>query len=194
MSKNVLDNAEGYVANMEALDEQAEKDKKKLRRKVVLRNGVIVGLVLVIIVLLLRSCGGGNSSDDGEGGFKPIFQTGELVFHESVEKNEEKDDSRVILPVITNFSVSSEQPTVVLYNPDDNAEKFYIYYSFIDKETEEVIFESNAVEAGFYWSVNFKELLDVGTHDVKVKIRSQRADTGAFANGSVSNIKLTVNN
>lgn len=191
--QNTLENAEGYVAGMEALDEQTEKERKRLKRKVVLRNVVIAGLVIVIIILLLRGCGGGTSPDGEKSVFKPVLQNGELVFYEPVEENKERDSSRVLLPVITNFSVSSTQPAVVLYNPEDNAEKFYIYYIFTDTETGEVIFQSNAVEAGFYWSVNFKELLDVGTHDVKVTIRSQYADTGAFANGSVSNIKITVN-
>ena len=200
-SGETLENVENHIYNMEAEDAKNEKIKKRLKMKVAIRNLTILALIVVIIILLLRGCNNqpvapvvtpNNVTAGADKPFIPEFQTGELITHAPVEEKEEKSQAYVTLPVIDDFAVSSSQPTIALYNPVENEGKFYIYYIFTNTDTNEVIFESAAVQAGFYWSVDFKQLLPVGEHNVSVKIRSQFADTGAYANGSISNIKITV--
>lgn len=165
---------------------QNEKEKRKLKRKVIARNVTILGLIIIIIMLLLRSCG---SNDDLGTKFEPILQNGSIIIQNN--KPEQKEKLYVTMPVVDDFKVSSENPNIVLYCPEQNKGLFYITYTFIDSEGN-VIYQSNPAEGGTKWSVNFKELLPEGQHDITVQLSSMYCDTGKDANGVVSDITVTV--
>ena len=69
----------------------------------------------------------------------------------------------------------------------------YLVYKFTDLDTKKVIYESKLVEAGKKFSVNFGDLLEVGTHKVSVDIYSyDYKDPSIQKNGGHSDIKITV--
>lgn len=168
--------------DMDKFKENEEKQ-KKLKRKVWARNISILVLIIIIILLLLRSCGADNTPDT----FKPILQQG----NEITQTTEQQEKLYVRMPVVDDFTVSSKNPNVVLYSPAENYELFYITYTFTDADGN-VIYQSNPAEGGTQWGVNFKELLPVGEHEVRVQLSSMYCDTGKPANGIGSTITITV--
>ena len=163
---------------------QHEKEERKLKRKVVARNVSIIVLLIIIIILLLRGCG----SDVGTR-FEPLLQQGSVTVQG--DDKPEVNKLYVTMPVVDDFTVSTDKPDVVLYCPEENKGLFYITYTFTDEDGD-VIYQSNPAEGGTKWSVNFKELLPEGKHDVTVKLSSMYCDTGKAANGVVSDITITV--
>ena len=175
---------------MEEADKANEKAKKRLKRKVTSKNITIAILIVIIIILLLRGCGAGGTGVDIK---LPDFTVGQedpVPTTQAVKENPEK--LYVTLPVSGDFSVSSANPSITLYNPEENADLFEINFTFLDNEGN-VIYQSEFKDGGEKWDVNFKELLPVGENEVKVKISSQYDNTSKAANGSASNIVITVN-
>ena len=172
---------EKRLDNLEELDKESEKKKRKLRRKVRVRNSIILVLIIIIIILLLRGCGSGVGIR-----FAPLLQGDgdKMVSHDT-------ESLYVTMPVVEDFSVSSKNPTITLYSPEQNKDLFYIYYTFTNEDGE-VIYQSDAVEAGKKFKVNFKDLLSEGEHKVHVHISSKFMDSLEDANGVTSDIAITV--
>lgn len=171
------------IKELDKLDKATEKQKKKLRRKVRFRNGTII-LLLIIIILLLLS----YFYTPGVGiRFVPLIQ--EMI--DDSNSNDDHENMYVTMPVADDFTVSSEKPSIILYSPEQNKGLFYIYYTFINEDGEE-IYKSEAVEGGNKFIVNFKELLGVGEHKATVRISSRFVDTMEEANGTETPITITV--
>lgn len=171
------------INELDRLDKFSDKQKKKLRRKVRFKNGAIILLIIIIILLLLS-----YFYTPGVGiRFVPLIQ--EMV--DETNSSDDHENMYVTMPVADNFTVSSEKPSIILYSPEQNKGLFYIYYTFISEDGEE-IYKSEAVEGGSKFIVNFKELLGVGEHKVTVRISSRFVDTMEKANGTETPITITV--
>lgn len=167
-------------------DEQSKKN-KKLKKKVNKRNIVIGILIIIIILLLLRSC---SNDSHNSPSLKPI-ETADYV-NPNIEDKKHTEGTTAI-PVISDFTITKDYPYATLFNPKSNMGYSYLVYKFTDLDTKKVIYESKLVEAGKKFSVNFGDLLEVGTHKVSVDIYSyDYKDPSIQKNGGHSDIKITV--
>ena len=139
------------VNDLKKLDEKSEKQKKRLKRKVRVRNITIIALIVIIIILLLRSCSSGV--DNALINRIPIFEDSNLV--EQTTKS--REIPRIDIPVVTDASVSADQPYVNFYNPESNVDKYYLQYEVYD-ENAQLVYQSKIVEAGKKFSANLYEV------------------------------------
>ena len=157
--------------------------KKKLKDILNSRNIIIALLVIIVILLLFKLF----IKDDNNS----LFEDGKLVAQEVTE--ESLEEGRTAIPVIDNFTVTTKLPYANLYNPEVNYGNSYLSYKFTNTDTNEVFYESKLVQAGQYFSVNFAELLGVGSFNCKVDIYSYSYDNPEEQkNGGSSNIVITV--
>lgn len=145
----------------------------------------IIALIIIILILLLKSCGGEN------GILPPIFEDAEYV--EQQKEHPDHIDGYTAIPVVDDFTVSKSKPYVTLYNPEVNSGYSYLKYKFTNTETGEVIYESDLVKPGKYFSVPFGEFLEAGQYNVKVEIFNfDYKDYTKQKNGGQSEITITV--
>lgn len=178
---------ESNINEQEDLLKDSEKQQKKLKRKLKAKDLVIVVLIIVILLLLfLRSCSAPPKTE------APKIQTGTLIEKEEV-KVQPVEKGRIFVPAILDFTVSKSEPYVTLFSPEENAGNYLLKYQFVNSETGEVIYESDYLEGGFKYSVDFGSLLEVGEYAVTVNLTSKDAVTFEDKNGAISQIKVTVN-
>lgn len=157
--------------------------KKKLKAILNSRNIIIALLVIIVILLLFKLF----IKDDNNS----LFENGKLVAQEVTE--ESLEEGRTAIPVIDNFTVTTKLPYANLYNPKVNYGNSYLSYKFTNTDTNEVFYESKLVQAGQYVSVNFAELLGIGSFNCRVDIYSYSYDNPEEQkNGGSSNIVITV--
>lgn len=180
-----INNQQELLEESESQLKDSEKQQKKLKRKLKAKDMIIVLLIIIILLLLfLRSCAGPAL-------VAPKIQTGTLVEQEK-EEVQEVNRGRIFAPAIPDFSVSKEEPYINLFSPEENAGNYLLKYQFVNTETGEVIYESDYLEGGFQYSVDFGSLLEVGEYDVTVNLTSKDAVTYEDKNGTVTQIKVTI--
>lgn len=163
--------------------DDAEKKKKKLKRKVKARNIVIVILTVIIILLLFRSC----AAKDNNPFINRIMQ---FETNQEEEYNTEQTTApHIDIPVIGTINVSKDKKQITLYNPDTNADKYYLQYELtVGNNT---IYQSNLVKAGDKFKVNVYKLLDKGNYEGVFRVHAFKVDTMEEVNGL--NNKLVIN-
>lgn len=102
----------------------------------------------------------------------PKIQQGTVVEKE-VTPEQEVNKGRIFAPAIPDFSISKADPYVNLFSPEENAGNYLLKYQFVETATGKVIYESDYLEGGFKYSVDFGSLLDVGEYDVTVNFRKR---------------------
>lgn len=168
---------------------EVSKENKRQKRKLFFKNCLIVVLIIIIILLLMRSCSLPVKQDSIT---SPKIQTGEL-YEQKAEAEQTSSSGRIFAPAVPDFTVSkTDNPYVNLFSPEENKNNYLIKYTFTDTATGEVIYDSDYLEGGFKYSVDFASLLDVGEYDVKVQLSSKDANTFEDKNGTVSQIVVTV--
>lgn len=168
--------------------EASEKQQKKLKRKLRAKDLIIVILIVIILVLLfLRACTPQPQTTTEA----PKIQQG-TVIEKEVTPEQEVNKGRIFAPAIPDFSVSKVDPYVNLFSPEENAGNYLLKYQFVETATGKVIYESDYLEGGFKYSVDFGSLLDVGEYDVTVNLTTKDAVTYEDKNGTVTQIKVTV--
>lgn len=195
--KNIDDLQETEVTDVQTTEElqdqieqqdkdldDAEKKKKKLKRKVKARNIVIVILTVIIILLLFRSC----ATKDNPNPF--INRIMQFETNQEEEYNTEQTTApHIDIPVIGTINVSKDKKQITLYNPDTNADKYYLQYELtVGNNT---IYQSNLVKAGDKFKVNVYKLLDKGNYEGVFKVHAFKVDTMEEVNGL--NNKLVIN-
>ena len=194
--KNIDDLQETEVTDVEQTTEElqeqieqqdkdlddAEKKKKKLKRKVKARNIVIVILTVIIILLLFRSCAAKDNPF--------INRIMQFETNQEEEYNTEQTTApHIDIPVIGTINVSKDKKQITLYNPDTNADKYYLQYELtVGNNT---IYQSNLVKAGDKFKVNVYKLLDKGNYEGVFKVHAFKVDTMEEVNGL--NNKLVIN-
>ena len=181
--------AEEKIAKLEDNEREQSKKNKKLKNKVSNRNVLILILIIIIIILLLRSCSADGSSSPAT---KPDLENAEYVMPDEVPDIEHVEGTTAI-PVISDFTVKKSYPYATLFNPESNLGYSYLSYKFTNSDTGEVIYESKLVEPGKKFSVAFGDMLEVGTYNVSVDIRSfDYTDSSIEKNGGHSDIVVTI--
>lgn len=180
-----LNDTEKRLNNLEKQDKQSEEQRKKLKRKVRIRNCTIVALIVIIIILLLKSCGANNPIINRI----PILEDSDLV----KQTTESTEIPRIDIPVVTDCIVSADQPYINFYNPDTNADKYYLQYEVYD-ENNQIVYQSKMVEAGKKFSADIYSAFSgvAGQHSCNVRVRTFKIGTLAEVNGINNSITITI--
>lgn len=205
----------GIVEEQNEVINDSEKEGDRLKRDIRYKDWTIILLIITIILLLfIRRCDckcvcGSNqvgvhtssytesiysdstktaNSLDKEEELK--VQTGEYV--EKEYKPQEVSRGRVYIPAITDFTITKDYPYLTLFSPEDNAGNYYLKYEFIDNASGKMIYESDYLEGGFKYSVDFGALLESGEYDVTVNVSSKDVITLEDKNGATSQIHVVV--
>lgn len=177
--------------NQEQVNSTEKSNKKSVSS--VLKTVIIIVLIIIIILLLLMK---GKQGDNGQpSGEQGVISEEQIKMQEGeLKKNPPAStaDDGVALPVIADFSVSKTQPYANLFNPKDNEGKFIIKYVFNDLTTNKVVYESDWLEPGFKYSVDFGNFLDVGLHEVRVNVLTKDAANYTDRNGINTKLTITV--
>lgn len=155
-------------------------------------KSVIIVVLLIVIAFMFFIKAGGNNAPADENGLIPNeeieYQQGELKKNPPITGAKDS----VALPVIEDFTVSKLQPYANLFNPTDNEGKFIIKYTFKDTKTDEIIYESDWLKAGFKYSVDFGNFLDEGQYDVTVTVSTKDVQNYEDRNGITTKLFITV--
>lgn len=180
-----LNDTEKRLNNLEKQDKQSEEQRKKLKRKVRIRNCTIVALIVIIIILLLKSCGANNPIINRI----PILEDSDLV----KQTTESTEIPRIDIPVVTDCIVSADQPYINFYNPDTNADKYYLQYE-VYGENNQIVYQSKMVEAGKKFSADIYSAFSgvAGQHSCNVRVRTFKIGTLAEVNGINNSITITI--
>lgn len=180
-----LNDTEKRLNNLKKQDKQSEEQRKKLKRKVRIRNCTIVALIVIIIILLLKSCGANNPIINRI----PILEDSDLV----KQTTESTEIPRIDIPVVTDCIVSADQPYINFYNPDTNADKYYLQYEVYD-ENNQIVYQSKMVEAGKKFSADIYSAFSgvAGQHSCNVRVRTFKIGTLAEVNGINNSITITI--
>lgn len=180
-----LNDTEKRLNNLKKQDKQSEEQRKKLKRKVRIRNCTIVALIVIIIILLLKSCGANNPIINRI----PILEDSDLV----KQTTESTEIPRIDIPVVTDCIVSADQPYINFYNPDTNADKYYLQYEVYD-ENNQIVYQSKLVEAGKKFSADIYSAFSgvAGQHSCNVRVRTFKIGTLAEVNGINNSITITI--
>ena len=100
----------------------------------------------------------------------------------------EGSSESIEIPGYSNLYVSSESPEILLINPDENT----VYFVYTISKDNEVIYETKAIAPNKTISVNFKELLPVGEHDLTFQISTYDIETQAPCNGATQKVSMTI--
>lgn len=151
----------------------------------------IIVLIIIIIILLVRGCGFNPMGQQPERKDPTEVQTGTLVENNETDGKNEQTGYCEVYPMY-NFTVSKENPYQTLGNPEGNG--YYVTYTFTNSETEEIVYESELVKPGFFWSENFYEDFGGVTGEYKVNVITNIYDmSGNKQNNNVSqNIIVTI--
>lgn len=217
LSSNTTDNSanngvsEAREKTQEEIDEMMEdydsleSQRKKEKRKKNFYKICLVIAIIIIIILLLKGCS--NELYLTKNTKVPDTEATEVLEQEEPTKIPELEDAGLVeqtalveatkspsitIPNITSFIVSKEYPYKDLYNPETNKGNYYLQYSFTIDGEEEPFYQSKLVEAGYKFSVNFGELLDVGEYDVWVQTDPYTVDTLEPKSNACYLIKITV--
>lgn len=176
-----LNDTEKRLDNLEKQDVQ----RKKLKRKVRIRNCTIVALIIIIIILLLKSCGTDNPNVNRI----PILEDSDLI----QQTTESAETPRIDIPILADCTLSAENPYINFFNPETNADKYYLQYEVYD-ENGQLIYQSKMVEAGKKFSANLYEAFSgvVGQHSCNVKVRTFKVGTLAEVNGINNDVIFNV--
>lgn len=155
------------VSNLIEDNEKAFKKNRKLKRKVTSKNITILILLVIIIILLLRGCSSGGDVI-ASNFIQPMIESTEYITKEV----EQPEIDYVDIPLTQDINVSEDYPYSTLYNPQKNEGSYYLLYSFYLDGEEEPFYQSNLVEPGYQFSVNFKELLPEGSYNATVVVTS----------------------
>ena len=185
VAKNTGVDTKTTVDDLEKIDKADEKKKKKLKRKVLIRNIIIGFLLVVIIILLLRSCG-----KDNDLLINRVFNTETNEFVEP----EVKKSERIDIPVVIDALLTADAPYMSFYNPDTNADKFYLKYELHSRNDDSLLWESEMVEPGQKFSADIYNALGgvEGTYYAYVKVRTFEFNTLTERNGTSNNVIITI--
>lgn len=178
--------------SIETLVEESKEDEKrikKLHRKVKVRNVVMFIMSVIIIILLLRCF---VRKDNPVINYIVDYVTDKEVTPDDKKKDKNPDSGRVDIPLITDFTVSKSASWINLGNPESNKGKYLLKFYFNVAGVDEPVYVSDMVESGKTFSVNFKELLDVGEYDATVVVNVYDSETFEEYNGANMKLKITV--
>lgn len=68
--------------------------------------------------------------------------------HKSTIAYNVQEISRIDIPVLIDTTISEDQPYMTLYNPETNADKFYLKYELYNKADDKLLYSSEMVEPG----------------------------------------------
>lgn len=168
-----------------------KKEEKSVKEKV--KNIVIAILLLLLIILgILWFFNQKKVADEDTPKPNDIeIQTGEVI--EVPEEEKAAPGMLEIFPMY-DFTVDEEHVYQTLGNSELN--NYYLAYSFTNKETKEVVYESKKLEPGFYYSVDFYEAFKgvKGTYEIEVLTTAYDMETGDLQGGSATQtIHVTIN-
>lgn len=181
-----------------SLRDQEEGVKEEKRKKAIYRNSLIVAII-IIIILLLRGCSGkadywwvpNETAPQKESALIPEIEDSALV-QQVQETQEEYETPHIDIPVIQSFVVSKSAPYKDLYNPETNAERYYLQYEFTVVGSSEPFYQSKFVEGGKQFSVDFGSLLEIGEYRVNVATKTYEYGTLAPKSGDMHEIQIIV--
>ena len=178
------------VEDIQQMDKNDDKNRKYLKRKVLIRN-VIIGVLIVIIVLLFLRI---YNSKDRDYLINRVFNQETNDYIENKGNDKEQEIGRIDIPVLIDTTISEDQPYMTLYNPETNADKFYLKYELYNKADDKLLYSSEMVEPGQKFSANLFDVFQKeGTYNCYMKVRTFEFGSMDERNGITNNITITVN-
>lgn len=181
------DNVRELQGDINKIIENKQKALTESEKKVRFWRVFTIAWLLILLIILLYSCSVKAPKPVVE---PPEIETAELVDHE-VER-EKIETPHIDIPVIQSFTVSKSQPYIDLYNPETNADKYYLQYTFTLVDEEEPFYQSKLVEGGYKFSVDIGNLLDVGEYRAYIATSTYEYNTYEPKSGDVHEISITI--
>lgn len=149
--------------DISGVDIKEKEDKKKGNGKKRTVAMVIITLIIIIIILMLRSC---NRTNEPSISHSVTIDTSAEDKREDVQINPLADRDVYFSGIVD--STITKEGSIQLLN-DERNEDFYMMFTVIDSDSEEVIYESNLVPSGqaIYWIPG--EYLESGTYNLNFK-------------------------
>lgn len=159
---------------------------------------IIAVLIVVIILLLLRSCGTEPVVNNDPVNTDPVIDApiGNFEVSDSQKEKEETpsvpiDNRTITFAGYDNFSVSKENPSVEMKNPEVNFVD--MVFTLKDKASGEIIARTDKVAAGEFVYVNVLDYYKVsGTYNVIILTSTYDSETGVQMNGMNQEMEVII--
>ena len=190
----------------EQMEEQLKKEQKENRRSTIMKL-VMLGIIIILIILLLVKCGAGGFGNLGGDG--PGFQIGQVTAPSAPDedpnqgdyvKPETPDVGGVAIPGWGRLTVpvnTSKDIVVDFYNPEANADKYYLTFELrIPADNEqgyEVLYKSGLIAPGKHiQKIDFTRGLPAGTYNAILHVQPYRMSDKSMTNNADLKLELVV--
>jgi len=189
-----MENNTNGRSNYDASETMEVVEKKDTRKKIAI-GAAFAALIVIIIILLLRSCGKPSEPENNKSHAITIDTAAEDK--KDIVKEDPLAGRDVFFSGIVDSSIS-KTGSIQLLN-DERNEDFYMTFTVINKDTDEVVYESELVPSGqaIYWVPG--EYLEPGTYNLNFKETpyyfpsgSPEVDPEDFMTLSVGNNTVTI--
>lgn len=107
---------------------------------------------------------------------------GEYAKGESTEAIAEQTE----IPGYANLFVSKDSPNIPLINPENNT----VYFKYVIKEGDTIIYETNLIEPNKMVNANLYDILIVGEHELTFHISTYDINTQVGCNGATQTVSI----
>lgn len=146
---------------------------------------VIIGVIISFLVFYNKP--NNNNSDPST---NLDFENGSEWNGEMPQNGEQSkaNSESIEIPGYADLYVSEENPEIQLINPKGNT----VYFVYTISEGDKVIYETKAIEPNKMVSVNLKELLSKGEHNLSFAIATYDVKNQTACNGATQDVTVTV--
>lgn len=188
--------------------EQQELQAKKESRRSAIIKIVMLGVIIILIILLLMKCSGGGFGGPGDP-TGPGFQIGGVTDPSAPDvdpnqgdyvKPETPEVGGVAIPGWGKLTVpvnTSKDIVVDFYNPEANADKYYLVFELrIPADNEqgyEVLYKSGLIAPGKHiQKIDFTRGLPAGTYNAILHVQPYRMSDKSMTNNADLKLELVV--
>ena len=187
------------------VEKQLTKEQRENRRSTIIKLAML-GVIIILIILLLVKCGAGGFNPGGDG---PGFQIGGVTDPSAPDvdpnqgdyvKPETPEVGGVAIPGWGKLTVpvnTSKDIVVDFYNPDANADKYYLVFELrIPADNEqgyEVLYKSGLIAPGKHiQKIDFTRGLPAGTYNAILHVQPYRMSDKSMTNNADLKLELVV--
>ena len=187
------------------VEKQLTKEQRENRRSTIIKL-VMLGVIIILIILLLVKCGAGGLNPGGDG---PGFQIGGVTDPSAPDvdpnqgdyvKPETPEVGGVAIPGWGKLTVpvnTSKDIVVDFYNPEANADKYYLVFELrIPADNEqgyEVLYKSGLIAPGKHiQKIDFTRGLPAGTYNAILHVQPYRMSDKSMTNNADLKLELVV--
>lgn len=163
------------------------------------RTLISIAIILIIIILLLlRSCDSQTSEKTAENDHineNMVIDQNAIDKDKLKENKKEETDNSVTVFGFSQIKMSENCRKVEInyYNPEQNADKYYLKVSIELKETGEILYESDLIPPGQAIKyAEFSKELSSGTYDATIHVQPYKMNDFTTTNNADLDIKIIV--